>query len=225
MRKTKYPFVENHRCDKFKILKLALFSLAGMLLIAALVAGIGIYSEGEEAETNAHKLLKEYEHSIGLQPKEQQPADQAQEPVETTTPVKVVDTFDGYQIIGKLQIEKINIVLPVIAYTDDEVLKVSVCYYDGPLPGTKGNLIITGHNYASGAHFGRLDELDIGDIISLSTPDERMYHYQIYETTVIKPDEVDAISEYIGDYALTLMTCTNRGNRRLIVRCELIETH
>ena len=82
------------------------------------------------------------------------------------------------RLVGKLQIEKINIVLPVIAYTDDEALKVSVCYYDGSLPGTKGNLIITGHNYASGAHFGRLDELDIGDIISLSTPDERMYHYQ-----------------------------------------------
>jgi hypothetical protein len=44
---------------------------------------------------------------------------------------------------------------------------MSVCYHQGALPGEPGNMVITGHNYVNGAHFGRLGMLEEGDLVVL----------------------------------------------------------
>lgn len=67
------------------------------------------------------------------------------EPANTFNAVK---TLSGYQIIGKLTIQKISVELPVISHLDEKALKVSVCYYEGALPGEAGNMVIAGHNYS-----------------------------------------------------------------------------
>lgn len=83
--------------------------------------------------------------------------------------------------------------------------------------------MITGHNFANGAHFGRLDEFDEGDEVAVSLPDGSVYRYTVYNKQEIKPDDVAALDEVEGDHVLTLMTCTSHGNRRLLVRCTLQE--
>ena len=129
-------------------------------------------------------------------------------------------TIGGYSVIGKLTIEMISQTLPVISETDGKALKVSVCWYQGAMPGEKGNMVITGHDYANGAHFGRLSELETGDTVTFTTPDKD-YVYTVYDKEVIRPDQPEKLDEYEGDMALTLLTCTNHGNSRLVVRCKL----
>ena len=128
--------------------------------------------------------------------------------------------YEGHQILGKLTIAAIGQELPIIAKMSRSALKVSVCYYEGVIIGEDGNMIITGHNYASGAHFGDLHKVKIGDLVVLTASDLTEYVYEVYDMEVVKPDEEEELYEGEGMRELTLLACTNHGNRRLIVRCR-----
>jgi len=191
-----------------KRLAIILFCLSGTLLIAAAVTGYIIYHQGAMADENAQRLLEEYKQSL---------------PSPTTTSTPIPKTYEGYEVLGILSIGKLDLELPVISVTSRETLKVSCCYYQGSMPGEDGNMVITGHDYADGSIFGRLSQLEIGDAIILYSPGGTCTYY-VYDIIVIRPDDTAALNKYEGDMALTLMTCTNHGNRRLLVRCrELIE--
>ncbi len=198
-----------------------LLLIAGVLLIAAVVVAVCLFDEGVAAANNAQALAQAYDKVVSAEPA--QTAASSAAPEETTESDPESVTIDGFQVMGKLEIPKIEAELPVIAYTDDEALKVSVCYFEGPMPDEAGNLVITGHNYASGAHFGRLDELKTGDEVTLSLPDGSEYRYSVTGKQKIKPDDTAALDDYEGSHVLTLLTCTNQGNERLLVRCGLEE--
>ena len=198
------------------------------LLLAAAIAFLIIHNEGNIAAENANKLLVEYEQeqntTSSLKPAEIPSVTSSSIEQEVSpTPVITPNNYEGYQVIGKLVIDKIEAELPVISETSRAALKVSCCYYQGAMPGEPGNIIITGHNYANGAIFGRLDEMKPGDTVVLSTP-LGDYTYEVYETKIIKPDDVAALDENQSDMALTLMTCASHGNRRLLVRCTCTST-
>ena len=200
-----------------------LLLLAGALLISAAVVAVCLLDEGVTAANNAQMLSKTYDNAVmaGTALTDES-AEMPEIPTETTKADPEPVTIDGYQVMGKLEIPKIDAELPVIAYTDDEALKISVCYYQGPMPGEPGNLVITGHNYASGAHFGRLDELQKGDDVTLSMPDGSRYDFKVTGTQKIMPDNPEALDNDEGGHIMTLLTCTNHGNERLLVRCGLV---
>lgn len=179
-----------------------------ILIAAAISIGFSIYGEGENAHKEAQNLLDQYNNEISEDFNEEN--------------IVEIETLSGYQVIGKLLIEKIGVELPVISQTNDNALQVSACYYQGPEPGEAGNLVITGHNYTNGAHFGKLDKLKEGDLLVFETPKGDVYTYEIYEILIVKPDNTACLEEYHGEHALTLVTCTQQGNRRLLVKSKLI---
>lgn len=202
-----------------KVTRLLLL-LAGALIIAAGIVAVCLFNEGVTAAHKAQALAVAYDNTV---PNASAVTDESSKipeaPTKTTRSDPGPVTVDGYQVMGKLEIPKLEATLPVIAYTDDEALKVSVCYYQGPMPGEPGNLVITGHNFANGAHFGRLDELEKDDVVTLSMPDGSKYAYKVTGKRNIKPDNPEALDDYVGSHVLTLMTCTNHGNERLLVSC------
>jgi sortase A len=194
-----------------------LFSLAGVLLIAAAVIFALIYCEGIKAGRNAQELLKQYEttQTAGLVSPSPAPADQTPLPSGGISPPP---SFNGYSVIGTLQIGSIGVELPVISETSDAALKTSVCFLQGAIPPDKGCMVITGHNYASGAHFGHLDQVNPGDTVTFSA-NGAVYLYEVSAMRTIKPDQAQALNDYSEDYSLILLTCTHDGNARLIVLC------
>lgn len=211
-----------------KRLRILLFALAGALLLAAVAVFAIQWNEGEAADENAKELLNE----VGMQtatPSDPFPEvsgvyDQPEEPEvqggEDITGILETD-LQGYTVIARLDIEKIDQHLPVLSQTSPKALKVSVCYYKGPAPGEDGNLVVTGHNYRSGAHFGKLDQMVTGDIITLTDVKGNTYTYKVYKTELIKPDNPEALDKTQYGNELTLVTCEANGNRRLLVRCAL----
>ena len=194
-----------------------LLTLAGALLLAAVGVGVGIYLEGNTAAHSAQQLLERYER--GAEPTTSRLPAQPVQSGQTGAADATLESVEGYDVIGVLSIQKIGQELPVISQTSEEALKISVCWFAGSLPGETGNMVITGHDYASGAHFGRLSELKAGDAVTL-TAGNNFYAFEVYETEVIKPDQREKLNDYEGDTALTLLTCTSHGNRRLVVRCK-----
>ena len=53
-------------------------------------------------------------------------------------------------------------------------------------------MFITDHNHPNGSIFGNLDKLEEGDIITLVTKDDE-YSYEVYDTEVIKPYDLEAL--------------------------------
>ena len=134
---------------------------------------------------------------------------------------KIVNATGDDGMIGILEIPEINQELPVIGKWSYKLLKISVCRYKGPDPNEKGNLVIIGHNYKSGAHFGDLSELSVGSEVFLTnTKTGQRVRYVVYQIKSIAPDAFSALKSYRGTAGLTLMTCRNNGTNRLLVRCE-----
>lgn len=124
-------------------------------------------------------------------------------------------------VIGILEIPRFDTELPIIGKWSYKLLKISVCRYKGPAPNEEGNLVIIGHNYKSGAHFGNLKNMEVGDELYLTNAKtgERV-RYEVYQIKSIAPDAFSALNSYQGEAGLTLMTCRNNGTNRLLVRCE-----
>ena len=84
-------------------------------------------------------------------------------------------TINGRDYIGVLSIPSLELELPVISQWDYPALKVAPCRYSGSL--YQDNLIICAHNYAS--HFGKLKELQPGDIVLFTDMDEHVVTFQV----------------------------------------------
>ena len=131
-----------------------------------------------------------------------------------------------YQVEASLKIPKINLNYPVISETSDELLKISVNKFHGPKPNEAGNYCIVGHNYRNGKMFGRLRELEYGDNIELQDLSGRTINYKVYNKYIVNPTDTSCTSQRGNDgkmlncRELTLITCTNYGTQRLIVKCR-----
>lgn len=134
--------------------------------------------------------------------------------------------LDGtnYSIDARIRIPSIGIEYPVLSETSDELLKISVNKYWAPNGANEvGNYCIVGHNYRNGKMFGRLHELANGDRVELEDLTGRKVTYQVYNKYVVKPTDTRCTSQKTnGKKELTLITCTNYGKERLIVKCRQI---
>jgi LPXTG-site transpeptidase (sortase) family protein len=205
---------ENNEANKksfFSSTKNKLILLFGLLAVACIIAAVVItinkYQEGIAAQQQAQKALDYYNDALAKQEEVQN---------------QVIE-YQGYTVIGKLIIEKINLALPILNKSDMNALSISICYYKGPMPGEDGNMVITGHNYANGAVFGSLDKIEIGDAVILEATNGEKYTYKVYDIEKVNPDDIASLNRYEGSMAITLLTCANNANKRLLVRCKIVQ--
>lgn len=120
-----------------------------------------------------------------------------------------------------ITIPKIDITYPVLSETSDELLEISVNKYWGPKPNEVGNYCVVGHNYRNGKMFGRLHELENGDIVELEDLTGKTVEYEVYNKYIVEPTDTSCTSQLTnGRKELTLITCTNYGTQRLVVKCR-----
>lgn len=139
-----------------------------------------------------------------------------------TTATEVYQASDGtkYTTEAILNIPSLNISYPILSETSEELLKISLNKYWGPKPNEVGNYCIVGHNYKNGKMFGKLSKIEIGDKITLSDNNNRKVTYKVYNKYVVSPDDVKCTSQLTGGKReVTLITCTNYGTQRLVVKC------
>jgi len=208
-------------------LRVILFVLSGALACAAGFYAYSLWNEGVTAQQNAADILR-VSGFANLEAYDGETDGLYQQPEGPQAGPDALDgLFDsalkGYSVVARLDIPSIGVSLPVLSETTDTALKYSVCYFSGPEPGGEGNLIITGHNYASGAHFGNLDEMKAGDTANLTDPNGNVFTYTVYETELITPDDTGALSDMQYGRELTLLTCEENANRRLLVRFHIAD--
>lgn len=187
--------------------------VGGLLLLAAalFLTGYNLWDEqraGNEAASVLEQVLQVQEDTVAFSTTEafsyNYPTSKMQMPS---------TSIDGNRYIGVLEFPKLGLTLPIISEWSEAKLRIAPCRYHGSVYA--GDLVIAGHNYRS--HFGRLQNLSVGDQVRFIDMDGNNFEYDVVEI-----EELDgtAIEEMVtGDWDLTLFTCTYSGQTRFTVRC------
>lgn len=124
--------------------------------------------------------------------------------------------------IGVIDIESVGIRAQIFEGTDDETLKYYVGRFTtGVMPGETGNFALAAHNNIYTELFRNLHKVSIGDKVRIVTRTKE-YIYQITSKNIINPTQVEVLKGS-KKKEITLVTCTNMGRQRVIVKGELID--
>lgn len=138
--------------------------------------------------------------------------------------------IDGSGMMGYITIDKIGLQLPIYHGTSESVLSNGVGHLEGsslPLGGNGTHCVLTGHRGVPTSElFSDLDDLDIGDIFTITILDE-VLAYEVDKISIVAPDDdtklyVDKNRDYV-----TLLTCTPYAvnSHRLLVRGKRVENN
>ena len=119
--------------------------------------------------------------------------------------------------LGRIIIDKLDIEYTVFNNYNEELLKISPCKFFGKKLIEKGNICIAAHNYSDNRFFGRLNELKEKDLIKMIDIEGREYNYIIYDKYETD-DEDFSILKSNKEYELTLLTCNNSNEKRIIIK-------
>ncbi len=125
--------------------------------------------------------------------------------------------YKGFETVGKIEIQKTGLNLPILSQVTVQGMEVAPCllYSKGQI-NQSGNTVIVGHNYNN--IFSKNKNLEKGDKISITTLDGQKVTYTIYSKFRTTPDEVDYLVRKIGDKPeITLSTCTESDKYRLVI--------
>jgi len=174
------------------------------------------HNGNERAEKNAKKLESIMGESRESVPGESLTGELAEE--EKVNPYRSMPEVesDGERYIGLLQIKALSLELPVISHWSYDALKTAPARYAGSV--YQDNMVICAHNYS--LHFGHLEDLEPGDSVYFTDMEGNRFAYQVAEIDILESGERDSM--LLGDWDLTLFTCTVGGAFRLTVRCEKI---
>ncbi len=127
--------------------------------------------------------------------------------------------IENFYVIGIIEIPQINVNYPIFSNYNDELLKISPCRFYGCFPGEIGNLCIAGHNYDNNKFFSRISALNENDEIIVYDSYNKKFSYYVCDIYEVKPDDLSPIYIFNGNSKiLTLVTCNNFNNNRIIVK-------
>lgn len=173
-----------------------------LILVGILTIGTVVYTNYKTNQIN-QEFVKEYKNNI------------------KDIDIEKTDYKIG-DVIGVLNIPKINLEVAIKRGITNEILKDSVGHFENTaMPGEYGNFSVAGHRaYTSNKFFSNLDEVEIGDELNVLFENET-FTYKVNSIEVVTPDKVEVVdSTDKNNKEITLVTCTPKyvGSHRLIVK-------
>lgn len=186
----------------------------GLLLLVA-AAGLTAYNLYQELAggRQADAVMEELDTLMEDVPIHAVQAGPAAEYEAANDPANIKE-LDGRYYMGVISLPTLGLQLPVQQEWSYPNLRVSPCRMTGS--PAAGDLVILAHNYRT--HFGQLNQLEIGDEVSVTLLDGATYIYQVNAKEIVPPTAVESVTS--GEWPLTLFTCTMGGRTRVVVRCD-----
>ena len=129
-----------------------------------------------------------------------------------------VVTYEGFTVVGRMEIPKIDLDLPVLERATKNSLEKSIGVLMGPGLNQVGNTIIVGHNYRNNTFFSRNSELENGDKIYITDTTGTRIEYTIYNIYTTSSEDSDYITrDTAGKREISLSTCTSYSRYRLVI--------
>lgn len=217
-----------------------LIAMGLLLLAAALLLTVYNIWDGHRADQAARQTYQAL--SALIAPGEETPAPQAPteapqpagEPQPTTEPEPTGETeptqpsfyahremptleLNGYRYIGTLEVEDMELSLPVMEEWDYDRLRISPCRFAGNV--YDNDLVICAHNYPN--HFAPLKFAPLGTQVQFTDAEGTTFRYAVTSIDTVGPNDVETMLH--GDWDLTLFTCNTNGQTRCAIRCQRVK--
>lgn len=126
-------------------------------------------------------------------------------------------------VIGSIHIPSVEMTLPILKGVSESSLIAGAGTMKSNQQMGIGNYALASH-YIEGKEvlFGPLYHLQEGDSIFLTDLDY-MYEYKTTRIQVIEATAVQVIEDVPNETLLTLITCAEKGTKRLLVQAEFVE--
>ena len=121
-----------------------------------------------------------------------------------------------------IKIPKINIEYPVLNIVSTNNLKISPIKFSGKNLGENSNICIAGHNYNNSLFFSDINKLNLGDKIHLYNNYNNILIYIVYDIYEVNINNLSPIKDQNEFKELTLITCNNFNNKRIIVKAKIL---
>lgn len=125
--------------------------------------------------------------------------------------------LNGYRYIGTLEVEDMELSLPVMEEWDYDRLRISPCRFAGNV--YDDDLVICAHNYPN--HFSPLKFAPLGTQVKFTDAQGTEFCYAVTSIDTVGPNDVEAMLH--GDWDLTLFTCNTNGQTRCAIRCQRVQ--
>ena len=129
--------------------------------------------------------------------------------------------------LTRIVIPDLDVDVVVVEGTTASALRAGAGHYpETPLPCEIGNVAIAGHRTTYGRPFHSLEQMELGDKITLETPIGSCTYQVSTEPFIVRPNQTEVVANTPTKAMLTLTTCHPKGSarERLIVQAELVST-
>lgn len=131
----------------------------------------------------------------------------------------IPEDYLGFKVVARLIIPTIELETNILEEYTEEGMDICASKFWGPEPNEIGNFCIVGHNYNKENMFSNLINLNIGDEIYLIDNKNGKITYTIFDIYKVKPQNIFPLDQNTaGKRIITLITCVNYSNNRLIVQ-------
>ncbi len=203
--------------------KLICFLLMGIIIGSSILI-FKIKSESEYDEALYDEIYSEYEEILAKE-NESYPEKDEKNTVKKDNTIYLNSNSKGqkYRVAGQIHIPKIDVNYPIVYETSDEYLKIAPTKLFGPDINQPGNVCIVGHNYKNEQFFSRLSELENNDKINLLDNKGKRVSYLVYDKYEVSETDLSCTNQNTnGEIEATLITCTKKKDKRLVVKCRTI---
>ncbi len=193
----------------------ALLIVVGILFFAIPI----VYHYTGTKETD--KLTQEFEQILEeKQEDETEMEEDGEEEAEAAISEEDAAIFAEGDVLAILEIESISICYPVVEGCSSSNLNKAIGHMsETARVGGTGNCVLCGHNGSRfGEFFTKLNQVEIGDLVTLLDTDGVLHSYEVTESFVV--GSYDNSIKTQGDRSeLTLFTCAEKGTKRFVVKC------
>ena len=193
----------------------ALLIVVGILFFAIPIA----YHYTGMKETD--KLTQEFEQILEeKQEDETETEETGEEETEAAISEEDAAIFAEGDVLAILEIESIGLRYPVVEGCSSSNLNKAIGHMsETAMVGSTGNCVLCGHNGSRyGEFFTKLNQVEIGDVVTLLDTEGEIHSYEVSETFVVGPYD-NSIKTQGDTEELTLFTCAERGTKRFVVKC------
>ena len=127
------------------------------------------------------------------------------------------------KVYGIIEIPDIELNFVIVVGTEQSNLRCAIGHMSGTAHiGQKGNCVLAGHRGGIyGTFFKNIDVLNNGAEVKVINMRKETYTYEVYDQFEVDPDDMKVTEDIDDETTLTLISCEDNGDSRLIVRCRL----
>ncbi|EPY2278493.1 class D sortase [Clostridium sporogenes] len=193
----------------------SLFIIIGLVLMVSSL-GIRMYSKNKEAQ-----LIKEFNNDIALENSKNDDKNHDKNYGKQKRKTIKYTNGDGDKI-AIMEIPSISLQSIIVEGTNMDDLRYYLGHFKNTaMPGINGNFSIAGHSSTIyNEILNELYKVNIKDEIKIKTLTGE-YDYIITKKFVVESTEIGVLDQDENKKSMTIVTCTDKGKKRLIVKAEM----